>query len=533
MKNDEETVSVAESVQSHDACAGQCGTEYDAHKGGYKVTVRIKVPKGTRLLDDVMELVEAQGGHIGGIVAGAKTDANVNVRDIMLIVKDSTHADELVDKIKQLGQVEVVNASDRTFLMHLGGKISVAPSRAINSLDDLSMIYTPGVARVCRAIFEDPRKARTLTIKGKALAVLTDGSRVLSLGNIGPLAAMPVMEGKAALFKRFGNVDGFPMCLDINTDPLVALIKHFYPDFDGSPKDVQEKLHTEMIIMVARAVAPNFGAINLEDIASPRCYEVEDRLHKELDIPVMHDDQHGTAIVVAAATKNAARLTKKRLSTMKVVVCGVGAAGMACAEMLLSMGVKNLIGYNVSGPIHKGRTDLTEQERWLAEHSNPKNFTGTLEQALKGADMFLGLSVAGAIKPAWLATMKKNAICFALANPIPEVLPREAKPYVSVMATGGSNYPNQINNALVFPGIFRGALDAHVHEITYEMQLEAAMALAAVVTKAELDYDKIIPSVFDEAAHKAVAGAVRRVAQRNKLGRYAEGAAPEPPATEE
>ncbi|HEY9776329.1 MAG TPA: NADP-dependent malic enzyme [Planktothrix sp.] len=513
------TNSEIESIENHDACADQCGTEYDAHKGGYKITVRVKVPKASRQLDSILELAQAAGGHIGGIVPQTPEEG-FKIHDIMLIVKDSSHGEELVEQIKKLSDVQVVAASDRTFLMHLGGKITVSPKRPIRNLDDLSMIYTPGVARVCKAISLDPSKARTLTIKGNTVAVFTDGSRILALGNIGPEAGLPVMEGKAALFKRFGDVDAFPIAVDGNIDPLINVIKHFYPQFDASAKDVQEKLRAELLIMVARAVAPNFGAINLEDIASPRCYEVEDRLHKELPIPVMHDDQHGTAIVVAAATKNAAKLTRKRLATMKVVVCGVGAAGMACAEMILALGVKNLIGYNVNGPLHKGRTDLTPQERWLADHSNPRNFTGTIEEALKGADMFLGLSAAGAIKAEWLSKMKKNAICFALANPVPEVLPKDAKPYVAVMATGGSNYPNQINNALVFPGVFRGALDSQISDITYEMQLEAAHALAAVVTKDELDFDKIIPSVFEQKAHDAVAEAIRRVAKRNSVGRF-------------
>jgi malate dehydrogenase (oxaloacetate-decarboxylating) len=475
----------------------QIDADHAAHTGGYKVTVRLQVAKATRLLDDVTDVVEALGGTVGGLVAVRNSDAaarGMNVRDVLIVVKDSEHAEQVITELKKLQNVEVIASSDRTFLVHLGGKISISPSRQIRNLDDLSMVYTPGVARVCMAIQKDPSKARTLTIKGKTVAVITDGSRVLGLGNIGPLASLPVMEGKAALFKRFANVDAFPI-------PLATQ-------------------NTEEIIATIKALAPVFGAINLEDIASPRCYEVEERLKKELDIPVFHDDQHGTAIVVAAGVKNAAKLTRKRMSTMKVVVCGVGAAGMACAEMLLAMGVKNLIGFNINGAVHRDRTDLTPQERAFAQKSNPKNFKGTIEQALKGADMFLGLAAAGAIKAEWLSKMKKSAICFALANPVPEVTPKEARPYVTVMATGSSRYPNQINNALVFPGIFRGALDAQVTDITYEMQLEAAHALADVLPKSELDFDKIIPSVFEDSAHEAVAEAVRRVAKRNGLGRY-------------
>jgi len=466
---------------------------------GYKVTVRLQIPKASHLLDEVLERVEAAGGQVGGTatINSAKDSGSAcKIRDVMIVTRGSQHAEEIVNEIRKIKDIIVGPVSDDTFLLHIGGKIAVVPLHPVRSIHQLGMVYTPGVSWVCDAIFKDPDKARSLTIKGKTVAVITDGSRVLAMGNIGPLAALPVMEGKSALFKQFGDVDAFPICL--NTQ------------------------NTEEIISACKWIAPVFGAINLEDIASPRCYEVEERLKKELNIPVFHDDQHGTAIAVAAATKNAARLTKKRLSSMKVVTIGVGAAGMACAKMLIAMGVKNLIGFNKDGAVHCGRTDLTEQEKWLAANSNPKGFKGSIEKALKGADMVLGLSVAGAIKAEWLAKMKKNAICFALANPVPEVLPKDAKPYVAVMATGGSNYKNQINNALVFPGIFRGALDAQVSEITYEMQLEAAHALAAVVSKEDLDYDKIIPAVFEPAAHEAVAEAVRRVAKRNGLGRYAD-----------
>jgi malate dehydrogenase (oxaloacetate-decarboxylating) len=278
--------------------------------------------------------------------------------------------------------------------------------------------------------------------------------------------------------------------------------------------------------MVARAVAPAFGAFNLEDIASPRCYDVEDRLRSELDIPIFHDDQHGTAIVVTAATLNAAKLTRKRLANMKVVALGVGAAGMACCKMLLKAGVKNLIGFNINGAVHKGRTDLTTQERWLAEHSNPHGFTGSVEEALKGADMVLGLAAAGAIKPHWLKAMKKNAIVFALANPVPEVLPEEAAPYVRIMATGGSNYPNQINNALVFPGFFRGLLDARTTEVTDDMKMEAARQLAAVIPTKELRDDYIIPTVFDPRVATAVADAVKKIAERDRAAATTGGAEP-------
>lgn len=469
--------------------------EHGAHRG-YTVTVRLKYPKAVGLIDKVVNVVEAAGAHLGAIDP-VRVENGFALRDVTIHANDTVHGDAVVEQLKHLDGVEVVAASDSTFLMHLKGKITIQPRHQINNRQDLSQAYTPGVARVCMAIHKTPSKAYSLTIKGNSVAVVTDGSRILSLGDIGPVAGLPVMEGKAVLFQKFGGVDAFPL-------PLAT-------------KD------TEEIIRTIKAIAPAFGAINLEDIASPRCYEIEERLRKELDIPVLHDDQDATAIVVLAATLNAAKLTKKKLSKMKVVVCGVGAAGMACCEMLLAAGVKNLIGYNVKGAVYRGRTDLTPQEQWLAEHSNPRNFKGTIQQALKGADMFLGLSVEGAIKAEWLSKMKKNAICFALANPVPEVLPKDAKPYVVVMATGGSNYANQINNALVFPGFFRGALDARIPYFTDEMKMEAAKALAACITDEELDYDYIVPSVFEPRAHQAVAAAVRRVALQQGLARAACG----------
>lgn len=472
----------------------ECAAEGGTNKSGYKITVRIKVPAGSHVLDNVIDAIDRAEGHLSGVTSHG-VDDGFAVRDIMIVSQNRTHAQAVVEQLKSVEHVQVVNVSDRTFLMHLGGKLNITPRRPARNMDDLSMIYTPGVADVCMAIAADPAKARTLTIQGNLVAVVTDGSRILSLGNIGSKAGAPVMEGKCALFNQFADVFAIPVLIRDQT--VDAVVETIYQ------------------------IAPGLGAINLEDIASPRCYEIQEKLQAKLDIPVFHDDQDGTAIVVLAGTINAAKLTKKRLSSMKVVVCGVGAAGMACSKLLLAAGVKNLIGFNVSGPVHRGREGLTAQEQWLAEHSNPKNFSGTLEEALKGADMFLGLSVAGAIKPEWLAAMKKNAICFALANPTPEVSPRDAKPYVTVMATGGSNYPNQINNALVFPGFFRGLLDSQVSRVTGEMKMEAARALAACVERSELDFDKIIPDIFEAKAHAAVAEAVRRVAKRNKLGRYA------------
>ncbi len=458
----------------------------------YSLTIRLKIRRGGVGLHKVLETIAKAGGDTDGIDKPG-SDNEFVTRDITVLLRNSEHGDDVVRLIKELPDVEVQHVSDRTFLMHLGGKIDIVPRREIKTRDDLSMVYTPGVARVCKAIAADPSKAFSLTMKGNMVAVISDGSRVLSLGDIGPLAGLPVMEGKAVLFKRFAGVNAFPIVIDVH-DP-------------------------EEIIKVIKAIAPGFSAINLEDIASPGCYIIEDRLRDELDIPVFHDDQHATAIVVLAATINAAKLTKKQLRNLKVVVSGVGAAGMACCKLLLAAGVRNLIGYNINGAIYKGREGLTEQERWLSENSNPKGFTGSMQEALKGADMFLGLSVAGVIKAEDLAVMRRDPIVFALANPDPEVSPLEAKPYVRVMATGGSDYPNQINNALVFPGIFAGAIESRVANITDEMKMEAARALAAVITPDEREEDYIIPSVFDPRAHKAVAEAVIRVAQRTGVAR--------------
>lgn len=411
----------------------------------------------------------------------------------IIVNADNTQQDALINGLSAIEGIELQHVSDPVFLAHLHGKLEVSGRSPLETMEELSRVYTPGVARVCRAIHEQPNKAYALTLKGNTVAVVSDGSRVLSLGNIGPYAALPVMEGKAVLFKRFGKVDAFPICLDTQD--------------------------TEAIIATVKAIAPSFGGINLEDIESPRCYEIERRLQEALDIPVFHDDQHGTAVVVTAATINAVRLVKKQMRNMKVVVCGVGAAGFSCCKMLLAAGVRNLIGYNRGGAVYKGRTGLSTEEQWLADNSNPTVFKGTMQEALHGADMFLGLSVAGAIKAEDLKPMRRDAIVFALANPTPEVLPEEAAPYARVMATGGSNYPNQINNALVFPGLFRGALDCRVRIITDEMKMEAARALAAVIKPCDRDEFNIIPDVFNPQVAEAVSQAVRKVAIARGLAR--------------
>lgn len=458
------------------------------HGPGNSLTLRLRILDKPGMLGKVTTFIGDRNVDVGAVDGFRLVDGGYVERDLTVYVASKKQGEELVAALNGLDGVEVVHASDPVTRMHLGGKIEIALRRPINTRIDLGQAYTPGVAGPCLDIAADPRKAYNLTMKGNTILILTDGSRVLSLGNIGPRAALPVMEGKSMLFKRFGNVNAVPICLDTN-DP-------------------------EEIIKVAKAIAPGFGGINLEDIASPGCWEIERRLQAELDIPIFHDDQHGTAIVVLAATINAAKRVKKQLRNMRVVVSGVGAAGMACSRLLLAAGVRHLVGYNKDGAIYRGRTGMNAEEQYLADHSNPKNFKGSLREALKDADMFLGLSVAGVIDAEDLKVMRRDPIVFALANPTPEVDPKAASKYARIVATGSSEYANQINNALVFPGIFRGALDCRVAHITEEMKMEAARALAAVIPPRNLRDDFIIPSIFEDAAHTAVAQAVARVAHK-------------------
>jgi malate dehydrogenase (oxaloacetate-decarboxylating) len=459
----------------------------------YSMTLRIKIPNEPGSLGLVTSLIGQIGADIGAVdIAGF--EGNFIIRDITVKVRDSHHGDELVKELKSLNKFEVLNVSDRTFLMHLGGKIRVTNKVPLATRDDLSMAYTPGVARVCMAIHDEPDNVYKLTIKRNTVAVVTDGSAVLGLGNIGPEASLPVMEGKAMLFKEFGKIDAFPIAL--NTQD------------------------TEEIIKAVKAIAPVFGGINLEDIAAPRCFEVEDRLKKELDIPVFHDDQHGTAVVVLAALINALKIVNKKMSDIKVIVTGVGAAGVACSKIILSAGVVNVIGFDRSGAIYKGRKDhMNYMKEWFAEHTNPEGFKGSVSEALAGADLFLGLSGPGTIEAADLKKMNRDAIVFAMANPTPEVMPEEAAPYVRIMATGRSDYPNQINNVLCFPGMFRGALDVRATDINEEMKLAAAHAIASVVNENELNEDYIIPGVFNPAIADSVAKAVAEAAIRTGVAR--------------
>ena len=451
----------------------------------YSITVRLEVladPTSVGMLTTAV-------GSVGGVVTAldvAESHADSIVMDVTCAATDQTHAEELTAALRELPGVTVRKVSDRTFLLHLGGKIEVRSKVPLKTRDDLSMAYTPGVARVCLAIAAHPDDARRLTIKRNSVAVVTDGSAVLGLGDLGPAAAMPVMEGKAALFKRFADIDAWPICLDT--------------------QDVDE------IVRTVQLIAPGFGGINLEDIAAPRCFEIERRLRELLDIPVFHDDQHGTAIVVLAALTNALRVVGKDLTMVRVVLSGAGAAGSAIARLLLEAGATSLVLCDIAGAVHPGRPGMDPNLAWLADHTNPEGLTGTLREVLAGADVFIGVSAPGILSGADIATMATGSVVFALANPDPEVDPAEARRHASVVATGRSDEPNQINNVLVFPGVFRGLLDAHARDIDLRTEVAAAKALADVVGPDELNPSFIVPSVFDPAVVEAVAAAVSKAA---------------------
>jgi malate dehydrogenase (oxaloacetate-decarboxylating) len=469
----------------------------------YSLTMRVHLPRTPGAFAQVAAAIGDAEGLLGAIDL-VRADRVGTVRDVTVNASDDAHGRRIVEAVRAVDGVRVESVSDRTFLMHLGGKIEVQPKVPIKTRDDLSMAYTPGVARVCLAIHDDPSRAFALTIKRNMVAVVSDGTAVLGLGDIGPEAAMPVMEGKAMLFKEFGGVDAFPLCLDT--------------------KDVDE------IVAVVAAVAPAFGGINLEDIAAPRCFEVERRLRELLDIPVFHDDQHGTAIVVLAAFLNALRLTGREPEDVRVVIVGVGAAGVACADVLLAAGVTELIGCDRRGMLHPGRTDLDPVRRAFAERTNPRRLTGTVDDALRGADVLIGLSGQGAVTAEAVRTMAPGAIVFAMANPTPEVPPEEIENDVAVIATGRSDYPNQINNVLAFPGVFRGALDVRAREINEEMKLAAGRAIAGVVAPEELTPESIVPSVFNRDVAPAVAAAVAEAARATGVARRAAGSVEAPDA---
>ena len=447
----------------------------------YSITMRLYTSPDFAVVGTVATAIAQAGGIVTAIdVAESRHDRLVV--DVTCSATDSDHSEKVVEIVGALDGVEVHKVSDRTFLLHLGGKIEVASKVPLKNRDDLSMAYTPGVGRVSMALAEHPEDVPKLTIKGNSVAVVTDGSAVLGLGNIGPGAALPVMEGKAALFKRFANIDAWPICL--------------------ASQDVDE------IVRAVEMIAPGFGGINLEDIAAPRCFEVEARLRASLDIPVFHDDQHGTAIVVLAALTNALRVVGKSLPDTRIVVSGAGAAGSAIVSLLLEGGAVDVVVWDREGVLCKDNHGLAGAKHDLAHRTNPRGITGELRDALQGADVFIGVSGPGVLDPKWITDMADDAIVFALANPDPEVDPVEAAKYATVVASGRSDYPNQINNVLAFPGVFRGLLDARAHEITTEMLLRAAYAIASVVTDEELHASFIIPSVFHPDVPKAVAHAI-------------------------
>jgi malate dehydrogenase (oxaloacetate-decarboxylating) len=464
-----------------------------APSASYSLTVRLTILNKPGMLGRVAMGIGEAGGDIGAVDIVESGRERVT-RDITINARDDVHGAQIVNRLRHLAGVRVINVSDRTFLMHLGGKIEIQSKVPIRNRDDLSMAYTPGVARVCMAIHDDRQRAFSLTIKQNSVAVVTDGTAVLGLGDIGPEAALPVMEGKAMLFKEFANVDAFPICLATK--------------------------HPDKIVETVKNLAPGFGGINLEDISAPRCFEIEERLRKELDIPVFHDDQHGTAVVVLAALLNALRIVKKDLKKLRVVVTGVGAAGTATIKILLSSGVRDIIGVDEFGTIYGGRTKgMDFMKRWVAEATNPRVVKGRLGDALAGADVFIGLSVPGILTVRDLKRMTRDPIVFAMANPVPEIQPEEAGRHARVMATGRSDYPNQINNVLCFPGFFRGLLDSRARTVNDEMKVAAARAIAACVGRTELSEEYIIPSVFNKAVAPAVAAGVARAAHATGVAR--------------
>jgi malate dehydrogenase (oxaloacetate-decarboxylating) len=450
---------------------------------GYGITIRVEGSPDVNPVALATTVITGAGATITALDVVESLLEKV-VIDITCDTIDAEHAEQITAAISLNSELTVRKVSDRTFLLHLGGKIEIASKVPLKTRDDLSRAYTPGVARICQAIVADPSDARRLTIKRNTVAVVTDGSAVLGLGNIGPAAALPVMEGKAALFKRFADVDAWPVCLDT--------------------QDVDE------IVRTVQLIAPVYGGINLEDISAPRCFEVEARLRELLDIPVFHDDQHGTAIVVLAALRNALKLVKKDLKSAKIVLSGVGAAGNAIARLLTLDGASNIIGFNVDGVIHNELQSKDVMQQWFIEHSNPHNFKGSIGEAMAGADIFIGVSAPNVLTEADVASMAKGSIVFALANPDPEIDPVIARKYATVVATGRSDQPNQINNVLAFPGIFRGLLDANAHKISDQMLLAAAAAISECVSPEQLNTSFIVPSVFDPNVVKAVAAAVKK-----------------------
>ncbi len=453
----------------------------------YSLSLNVELPNHPGTLAALTQAIAKEGGSLGQISL-IERNLKITRREITVDASSTEHAEKIVAAVKAIPEIKVLKVSDRTFDLHRQGKITIESRIPLASQSDLAMAYTPGVGRICKAIAAEPEKVFTLTIKSNTVAIVTDGSAVLGLGNLGPAAALPVMEGKAMLFKEFADVDAFPICL-ATQDP-------------------------EEIIQTVKNIAPVFGGINLEDIGAPRCFEIEKRLKKELDIPVFHDDQHGTAIVSLAALINALKLVKKKLSTIRIIINGAGAAGIAIADLLKKAGAEDIWLCDSKGILSKNRGDLNpEKQAWAVETS------GKLADALKGADVFLGVSAPGVLTPEMVRTMAKDRIVFAMANPIPEIQPELIHEDVAVIATGRSDYPNQINNVLAFPGLFRGALDCRATTLTDNMYLEAAKAIASLITANSLDRDNIVPSVFDPRVVTAVAAAVQHAARQDGVAR--------------
>jgi malate dehydrogenase (oxaloacetate-decarboxylating) len=451
----------------------------------FSVTLRLQIPNRVGMLASVTQAIAATGGNLGQIDL-IEQSRQESTRDITVDAASTEHAETIVQAVKELPDIQVIDVYDRTFNLHRGGKISIVSRIPLKSVSDLAMAYTPGVGRICKAIAENPEEVYNLTIKQNTVAIVTDGSAVLGLGNLGPEAALPVMEGKAMLFKEFAGLDAFPICLDTqDTDEIVKAVKN---------------------------IAPVFGGVNLEDIAAPRCFQIEKRLRAELNIPIFHDDQHGTAIVTLAALFNSLKLIQKSIADICIVINGAGAAGIAIARLLRKAGAETILMCDSKGIISTNRPDLTAEKLEFAVKAQ-----GTLAGAVQGADVFIGVSAPGVLTPEMVQGMTKDAIVFAMANPIPEIQPELVPKNVTVMATGRSDYPNQINNVLAFPGVFRGALDCRARTITTNMCLQAASAIASLVKPADLNREHIIPSVFDQRVATAVAAAVQQAAREEGI----------------